>query len=166
MDSWLPIHASSSPFHSSSPLQSSLLQSQTLNSLLDSLKLSQTLTISHSIKSKLFLQIQSTNPSRLQCHYSLPFLPPMPSTAAVVHSSLHSYRRCLVLTPPLCTLHGVSKVIFLCFSSLFFVSLVGFICYGNQMLKSNKPKDSYYETLTKKKLRNANYFTFVLCSFL
>ena len=76
----------------------------------------------------------------------------MPSTTAVVHSSLHSYRRCLVLTPPLCTLHGVNKVIFLCFSSFFFVNLVGFICDGNQMFKSNKPKDSYYETLTKKNL--------------
>ena len=34
-----------------------------------------------------------------------------------------------------------AQVIVLCFSSFFFVSLVGFICYGNQMLKSNKPKD-------------------------
>ena len=110
--------------------------------------LSQTLTISHSIKSKPFLQIQSTNPSHLQCRYPLPSLPLMPRAPAVVHSSLHSYRRCLVLTP--CTLHWVSKVIFLYFSSFFFVSLVGFICYGNQMLKSNKPKDSYYGTLTKK----------------
>ena len=55
-----------------------------------------------------------------------------------------------VLIP--CTLHRVSKVIFLCFSSFFFVNLVGFICDGNQMFKSNKPKDSYYETVTKKNL--------------
>ena len=55
-----------------------------------------------------------------------------------------------VLNP--CTLHRVNKVIFLCFSSFFFVNLVGFICDGNQMFKSNKPKDSYYETLTKKNL--------------
>ena len=32
-------------------------------------------------------------------------------------------------------------VIILCFSSFFFDTLVGFICCGNQMLKSNKPKD-------------------------
>ena len=108
--------------------------------------LSQTLTISHSIKSRPFLQIQipNTNPSRLQCRYPIPSSPPKPSAAAAaVHSSLHSYRRCLVLTS--CTLHWVSEVIFFYFSSFFFVSLVGSICYENQMLKSNKPKDSYYE---------------------
>ena len=131
-----------------------------------SLKPSQTLTISHSIKSKPFPQIQSSKLLFLQNpnpNSKEQTLAASDASNAVTQSPLHLQR---LAPPPLstplsiatagvlipCTLHLVSKVIFLCFSSFFFVNLVGFICDGNQMFKSNKSKDSYYETLTKKNL--------------
>ena len=84
--------------------------------------LSQTLTISHSIKSK-------------------PQPPPMPLPSPF--SASNAQRR-----------HRRPLLFLFCQSCCF-------ICYGNQMLKSNKPKDSYYETLTKKNLET---LTIYFCS--
>ena len=59
--------------------------------------------------------------------------------------SLHSVATAGVQSSPHhCVLQMLRYFLFLIFFSFFFflfVSLIGLICYGNQMLKSNKPKD-------------------------
>ena len=137
----------SSPFLTSSVLQFKALildQTQTLRDLV----LYFTLSNSHfSIQLALqllkqILLIQTLTASNAIAHSSL-YLQCLAATATV-HSTLppqHSYRRCLVLTSSLCTPNAKVFSVSHLFSFSFFVSLVDLICYGNQILKSNKPKD-------------------------
>ena len=133
----------SSPFLTSSVLQFKALildQTQTLRDLV----LYFTLSNSHfSIQLALqllkqILLIQTLTASNAIAHSSF-YLQCLAATTAV-HSALppqHSYCQCLVLTSPLCT---PNTQVFSFSHFFFFVSLVGLICYGNQMVKSNKPK--------------------------